>query len=127
MGGTTTTNMAVTLQMTQIHTCNRGLDVNHRLLLAEKGGTFIDDTQGGRLLDASLQDKVLLEDIRPRFSRLGVKHLGHRQLATGRKWYTCNDHRKKERKRQIKHDPSANGPLNEINVRLALSDPMGEI
>ena len=59
-------------------TCNGRFNVDHGLLLAEEGGALVDDPQGGRFLDATLEDKVLLEDIRPRFARLSVEHFGHR-------------------------------------------------
>lgn len=76
-------------------TCDGRLDVDHRLLLAQKGGALVDDPQSGRLLDAALEDEVLLEHVRARLARLGVEHLGHRQLAARRERHTCNQKKRR--------------------------------
>ncbi len=57
-------------------TCDRGLYVQHGLLLAEDGGPLADDTQSDGLLYAALFSEVSLQKVHTRFP-LAVEHLSH--------------------------------------------------
>ena len=59
-------------------TCDRGLDVQHGLLLAQDGGPLGDDAQGDGLLHAALLGEVGLKEVHPGLP-LQVEHLLHRQ------------------------------------------------
>ena len=57
-------------------TCDGRLNIDHGLLLAEERGALVDDAEGGGLVDAALQDEVVLEPLELWLACLRVEHLG---------------------------------------------------
>ena len=62
------------------------LQLNHRLLGPEQRRSLIDDLQGSVLVQSSLQDEMLLQNLRLRLAGSGVKYFGHRELVGGGEW-----------------------------------------
>jgi len=63
---------------------HRRLNIDHRLLLTQQGGSVLDDFQGGRLLDSALKNEVLLEQLVVGLAGALVEHLRQGQLVAGR-------------------------------------------
>ena len=64
-------------------TSDRSLQLNHRLLGSQQCGAFIDDLQGGVLVQSALQDEMLLQHLGLRLVGSGVEHLGQGELVGG--------------------------------------------
>lgn len=64
-------------------------DIDHSLLGAEEGGSIGDYAKSRRLVDPTFEDKVLLEDFRPRPVCPRVEHLGHCKFVRRRKEHIC--------------------------------------
>lgn len=62
-------------------TCDRCLDVDHSLLLAQERSALIDDLKSSCLLNAAFMDKVLLKDVDAWLAGLCIEHLADRQLV----------------------------------------------
>ena len=73
---------------------DRRLDLDHALLRAEQVGALVDDLERGRLVDAALEDEVLLQHVGPRLVRPRVEHVRHHQLLRGREGDACKQERK---------------------------------
>ena len=63
------------------------LQLNHRLLGPEQCRSFIDDLQGSVLVQSSLQDEMLLQNLRLRLAGSGVEYFCHGELVGGGKWH----------------------------------------
>ena len=59
------------------------LQLNHRLLGPEQRRSLIDDLQGSVLVQSSLQDEMLLQNLRLGLAGSGVKYLRHGELVGG--------------------------------------------
>lgn len=70
-------------------TGDRSFDIDHSLLGAEEGGSIGDYAKSRRLVDPTFEDKVLLEDFRPRPVCPRVEHLGHCKFVRRRKEHIC--------------------------------------
>lgn len=56
-------------------TCDGRLNIDHGLLLAEERCALVDNAKGGGLVDAALQDEVVLEPLEFWLACLRVEHL----------------------------------------------------
>ena len=83
--------------MQTLLTRDRRLQLDHGLLRPEQRRALVDDLERGRLLDAALQDEVLLEDLGPGLVRAGVEHLVHFQLVRGGEGDAWKKKKKKKR------------------------------
>ena len=63
------------------------LQLDHRLLGPEQRRSLIDDLQGSVLVQSSLQDEMLLQNLRLGLAGSGVKYLSHGELVGGGKWH----------------------------------------
>ena len=70
-------------------TCHRSLELDHGVLILEDSGAALDDLERGGLVQAALEDKVLLEHLGLGLVGPGVKHLGHCEFVRWGKWHTC--------------------------------------
>lgn len=76
-------------------TCDGSLHFQHAFLLAQDGGSLIDDPEGSLLLQPALFDQMSLKDL----------HTGppvhvqvfDRQACTGRIWHRCKNAREEKR------------------------------
>ena len=71
-------------------TCDRRLDLDHGLLLPEERGAIVDDLERGGLVDAALEDKVLLQHVGPGLVGAGVEDVADQQLVRRREGDACN-------------------------------------
>ena len=62
------------------------LQLYHRLLGPEQSCSLIDDLQGSVLVQSSLQDEMLLQNLRLRLAGSGVEYFSHGELVGGGKW-----------------------------------------
>ena len=72
---------ALSIQYPLVYTCDRRLDLDHGLLLPEERGAIVDDLERGGLVDAALEDKVLLQHVRPGLVRPRVEDVADQQLV----------------------------------------------
>lgn len=73
------------LLMVLLVTCYGRLDVDHRLLLAQQGSSFVYDTQCDRLLYPALLGEMHFEYVLAWFVRLRVVNVGHIEFVRWRR------------------------------------------